>query len=444
MNRARILTAAVSLMATLTFAVAGCASVDTSARSVGDISIAGTTRVDLVTVSAPAPANPTIDVTVGIATLQTPQAIAKRRAAAASRSQSTGPRPAGVLAKVFVRPGDHVKKGQLVAVLDDRMLRVGVTLAEAAYRKSVAQSGLMAANASDLRDQRVAVYDARTLLRTQQTLLTTQGSKLAGQATAMKAQVPQLEAALKGLLGAKAGLAAQLAQAEKAAQSPSPPPGIQQTIAGLQAAIGKVDAQIAQVSGAVAGIQAALPKMTGALVQITTGMGKMAQAKALIATGLAKMADGITQLEQTSAVIKIASRAQAAGIDLAQLALDHANMRSPVDGTVVSALPTGQVAMVGAPVVIIRPDTRVLVDAFLSPEQAVRVRAGDAATVTLDSIREPLRGTVDTIWPTAEFPPNSYPTPIVHLSNVVRVTVSVPATDLPMGVPADVVITPTR
>lgn len=445
MTRRSSLTAVAAASLAAVLALSGCGS---AVGASGPISVAGTTRVDLVTVSAPAPSDPVVDVTVGIAKLQTPQLIAQRRrqaqAAKAAAASLMTPRPAGVLARVEVRPGDRVKKGQVVAVMDDAALRLGVALAEAGYRRSVAQSELMAANADELRDQRSQVYDARATLASQESMLSGQKDRLTGQAAAMEAQLPKLRAAQAGLRSARSGLGAQLAQAEKAAQSPTPPPGIQQVIAKLKGAIAKVDAQTVQVSGALSGIEAALPKMRSGLAQMRTGLGKMDAAKGQIRTALSKMADGIDQLEQTSDVLSIAARAQSAGVDIAKLTLADAVLRSPVAGTVVSAQPAGQLAMVGAPVVTIRPDRDVAVDIYLAPEQAARVKAGDRATVTLDSIKEPLKGAVATVWPSAEFPPNAYPTPIVHLTTVERVTVTVPDKTLPLGVPVDVVISPSK
>ncbi len=444
MTRRRTSLAGVSLLFAAALAVAGCASASASGASTGDITVAGTTRVDLVTVSAPAPSTAGIDVTVGIAKLQTPVLIAARRKAASASAASRAARPAGILTSVTVRPGDTVKKGQVLARLDDRMLRVAVDDAEAASRKAVATADTMKANASTLRDQRSTVLDARSLLLQQQTLLSTQSGKVASQIDQIKTKIGQLTAALEGLRAARATLAGQLAAAERAASSPTPPPGIQKVIGGLKAALGKVDAKIGQLEGALAGLNAALPQLEAVSAKMAQGATQMVTAKATIATALSKMADGIDQLEQASSTMKIAAKAQSAGVDLARFALDQATMRAPVDGTIVSALPAGQLAMVGAPVVVIRPRTAVLVDAYLSPDQVSRVKAGDKADVTLDSLPKPLPGRVKTIWPSVEFPPNNYPTPIVHLAYAVRVTVEVPDQRLPLGVPADVVIHPSR
>lgn len=97
--------------------------------------------------------------------------------------------------------------------------------------------------------------------------------------------------------------------------------------------------------------------------------------------------------------------------------------------------------MVGAPVVVMRPAGDTLVDTYLTRDQLAGVHVGTSADVSLDSVHGVLQGSVHAISANEQFPPSNYPTQIVHLSRVVRVTVSVPDT-LPLGVPADVVIRP--
>ncbi len=445
MKRRTTLLAVLSLFVAGTLAISGCASAAASgSSSAGDITVAGTTRVDLVEVAAPAPSVSPIDVTVGIASLQTPQAIAARRRAASAKTPARGQAPAGMLTAVNVRPGDTVKKGQILAQLDDRLLRVALDNAEAASRRAVAGADTLKANASTLRDQRATVRDARSQLLTQQSLLNSQS----GQVSAKLDQVNGQIAAANGQLGQdnarRAYLVAQLAAAQRQAASPKPPADIKDTIASLNSQLADVGKDIGKTQAMLGMLNAALPQLEAAMAKMGQGAAQMSAAKAKIATALSKMSDGIDQLDQASSTAKIASAAQAAAIESAKAALDAATLRSPADGVVVSALPAGQVAMVGAPVVVIRPKTDVLVDVYLAPDQATRVRAGDPAEVTLDSLPAPVKGSVNTVWPGVQFPPNNYPTPIVHLADAVRVTVSVPQQNLPLGVPVDVVIHPTR
>jgi hypothetical protein len=91
-------------------------------------------------------------------------------------------------------------------------------------------------------------------------------------------------------------------------------------------------------------------------------------------------------------------------------------------------------------VIVIRPNAGTLVDAYVDPADIARVKLGMSADVSMDSVRGELEGEVRRVWPDEEFPPSNYPTKIVHLSRVVRVTVAVNDDALPLGVPADVVI----
>ena len=420
-------------------AVSGCTA-SASAAS-GSIAVTGFTRVDPVVVAAPALARPALDVTIGIAKLQTPALIMARRKAA-SGPRPRGPVVAGVLREVRVRPGDAVKKGQIVAVFDDRMLRLGVDSAQAAYRKALAAADTMNATADDLRTQRAEVRTARRTLLDQQELLSTGSTKLEGQLAQLKAQIPQLETAAAGLSGARAGLAAKLAHAEKLAASPTPPPGIAAVVAQLKGALAQVDGKAATVHAALAKLRAAVPQLTAVLAKMAAGSAAMAGAKTQIASALSQMADGISQLDNAGSVLRTAAGAQSTGVAIARRDLKEATVLSPVDGLVLSARPSGQTVIVGAPIAVIRPRGEVLVDVYLSPAQVSRVKVGDRAQVTVDSIAGTVAGRVSSIASVVSFPPANYPTPIVHLADTVQVTVAVPATRIPVGVPADVVIQP--
>jgi multidrug resistance efflux pump len=421
--------------------LAGCAT-GASASVGGPISVAGFTRVDPVIVAAPALAQPTLDITVGIASLQTPALVAARRRKAATGVSARGPVVAGVLKDVRVRAGDMVRKGQVVAVFDDRMLLLGVDSATAAYRKAVASADTMKSTADDLRDQRAKIRTARRTLLAQQALLGTTAGKLRGQLAQLRTQTSQLEAAQARLRAARSDLAAKLALAEKLASSPTPPPGIAGMVAQLKSALAKVDGRLAAISGALPKLRAAVPQLTGALAKMAAAGPALAAAKAKIASALSKMADGISQLENASKVIGIAAAAQSTGVSIARYAVSQATIVSPVDGVVLSVRPSGQTVVVGAPIATIRPKGDVLVDAYLAPDQVSRVKVGDRADVTVDSLSGTLAGRVSAIGTGVEFPPANYPTQIVHLANAVHVTIAVPYASAPIGVPADVVIHP--
>lgn len=302
----------------------------------------------------------------------------------------------------------------------------------------------MLANADDLRDQRTTVRDARSQLVSQQQLLGEQKTKLTAQLAQMKSQQPKLEAALGSLRAARADLQAKLEAAEKLAASPTPPPGIAQAVAQLKGAIAQLDGKLVALETGLGQLKAAIPQIEAGLAKMQTGEVAMADARTKIADALSQMADGIDQLENAHDVMRVAARAQAVGVDIARFTREQTTLRAPADGLVLSALPAGQLAMVNAPVVVIRPLGAVLVDVYLAPDVAARVKAGDSADVTTDSLSETFAGRVQTVWPMVQFPPNNYPTTVTHMANAVRVTVAVEDDRLPVGVPADVAIHPSR
>jgi multidrug resistance efflux pump len=322
------------------------------------------------------------------------------------------------------------------------MLRAGVESAQAAYRRSIATADTMKSSASELRDQRAKIRSARRTLLSQQAMLNTQSGKLRSQLVQLQAQIPQLEGAQAKLVAAQGDLKAKLAEAEKLAASPTPPPGIGDVVAQLRGALGKVTGQLAGVRAALVKLRAAVPQLKAVLGKMSAGSAAMASAKAKIASALSKMSDGISQLNSASSVLRMAAAAQSTGVAMAKYALSQATVVAPTDGVVLSARPTGQTVVVGAPIATIRPAGDVLVDVYLSPEQAARVKVGDPAEVTVDSVKGAVPGRVSVVGTTVEFPPANYPTQIVHLANTVHVTVSAPGTSLPVGVPADVVVRP--
>ncbi len=424
--------------------VAGCAT--RAGAGSGGIAVAGETRADLVSVAAPGLSTPALDVTVGIARPQqgagipdisasvskavsakSQSAAAQQRAAAAAGAR---PVPAGLLATVTVVPGSIVHEGQVVAVFDTRLLDLGVANAQAAYRRQLAQADALSSQASELRDQRGSVREQRAKLIEAQAQLESTLAQAETGMSQLKGGVAQLSAQVaadgKALAAAEEQLAATPAGPAHDALA-SQVAGLKQKIAAEQARLAKLQAQLQQV-------EAGVPRLRQGLAQAQAGRGR-------IASGLSQLTDAIGQLESGSEIVRAYASAQAVAVELARAALSQGTLRAPCDGVVVGAMHSGEVAIVGAPVVAVRPAGPTLVDSYLTSAQLAGVRAGVPADVALDSVRGVLNGRVRDVGANEEFPPSNYPTQIVHLSRVVRVTVSVPET-LPLGVPADVVIRP--
>ncbi|TLM68390.1 MAG: HlyD family efflux transporter periplasmic adaptor subunit, partial [Actinobacteria bacterium] len=131
------------------------------------------------------------------------------------------------------------------------------------------------------------------------------------------------------------------------------------------------------------------------------------------------------------------------GIEVANAKVAQATVVAPCSGIVTEARRAGTLAMAGAPLVRVRADGPTRVDTFVTPEQLAEVRLGVAAEVGFDSnaAGAPLPGRVTRIAETAEFPPTSLATPIVHMTRVVRVTVTIDDGGwAPPGTPVDVTL----
>lgn len=399
----------------LAFAVAlltvpGLTGCGTTARS-DVIAVAGDTRYDPVTVQAPQITTPTLDVTLGFSQIETGTTAAFARTstrqgtprgqqpgAVGQQQGATGagglaPRAAGRLVSVPVKAGDHVRAGQVVAVFDDSLLRLGVDVATAAQRKATADVDVLNQRLDDLATAQDQLATARA----------------------------QLNAGLAKLIAGRQALTSALAQLERLAALPPAmrPPGSPPNPAALLAQLRKQ------------------------LALLDTGFAQAAAGQAKLASARAQLADAKQQLRDLRELAHILAQASYIRVQVAKYNLDAAVVRSDVNGVIQSAVPAGTVAMVGAPIVVIRKDGPTNVDVYLSPEYALRVAVGDRAEVRLDSLLgRAIEGRVTRVWPEETFPPTSYPTDIVHLSRVVRATVTVDERELPLGVPADVVITP--
>lgn len=404
----RVRREALLVAAAVLLQLAGCA------RSASDdISVSGQTRVDLVTVSAPRLDSPTADTAVGIARQQPPDARDRSGAsalsvmmkassyrahnvAAAAAAAARRPSVAGTLGTVTVQPGDVVRKGQVLARFDDRLLKLAVGNAEAAERAAAAKGDVLASQVADLHNLRASVGRKGR-------------ARLAAGQSQLDSKRFELQAKLAAAIQAKAALPRLL-------QVPHPTPEQRQAVS----------------------LAMALPQLRAAGRQLDAAQSRIDAGREKLESALAKMTDGIRQLESACEVARAAAGIPAVGVHAAKAALDQATIIAPCDGVVMRAMQAGEVAIVGAPVVTIRPTGPTLVDTYLEPGQAACVKAGASADIALDSLPE-VHGRVWTVSSRLESPPSNYPTQIVHLSRVVHVTVSVPET-LPIGVPVDVVI----
>jgi len=293
---------------------------------------------------------------------------------------------------VYVSPGDHVKAGQPLAQLETTALQLGLQQAQTASAKAHADVPVISDNLA-------------TLSTAAGKLLTAKG---------------QLSTAKAKLLAGRAQLVAQLALLEQMAAHlpPGPlPPG--------------------QPNPAVL-----IPQLKAALAQLDAGQAQLSAAAGKLATASSQLSTAKQQLSNARELLRILADAQDIGVALAQLRLSQATIVSPVDGVVIEARQAGEIAMVNAPIVRIRPDGAREVDTYLTSDQLAQVKVGTPVEVTYDSAPGVIvRGSVARMAGFSVVPPTSFPTDIVHMTRATRVTVSLEGSStVPYGTPVDVTI----
>jgi hypothetical protein len=308
---------------------------------------------------------------------------------------------------------------------------------------------------------RVLNNNIDTILDNQDKLATGRAQLATGKAQLATGRV-QLAKAKTVLLKAKAGLLAGQKQLLKAKASR---PQLQAALAGLKAqaavtppgpALQAIQAQIAKLEGLLASIAPGLAKVKAGLAQVNAGQAKLAAAEAKLAAGAAKLATAQAQLataadalhtarQQTVKArdyVRIIASGVNVGVVLAQAKRDQATIVSPVSGWVTQAAVKGTVAMVGAPLFRIAPDDPPLVDTYISGDRLGTVHVGTAADITFDSgDGKVAHGTLQTIASSAQYPPTSFTTDIVHMTRTVKLTFRIDSGEAPpVGTPVDIAI----
>jgi len=171
------------------------------------------------------------------------------------------------------------------------------------------------------------------------------------------------------------------------------------------------------------------------------GKAQIAAGKAQLATGASALRKARKQLEKAEDVLGHVADGQDILIDVAKYRVKQATLYAPVSGVVTQARTAGTVAMVGAPLVRIVPDAprRSTRTCSRSAPRRQRRRLGDRE-LRLEHERASA-GRVTQIAPQAQFPPTSFPTSIVHMTNTVQIQVTLDnGAWAPPGTPVDLTI----
>lgn len=363
----------------------------------GHLLVAGDVRTTVYVVRAPAVTAPAPDYTVGLPASSSAKPATRKPSSQGGTARSVA--VSGMLRDMLVAEGDHVTKGQKLASLDATMLDLGVEQARTAAARAHANVEVMGANLDTLADNR------STLASTRAKLISTLVTLRSGRAD-LAAQL----AALQALVGRTGAASASASTA--ASTTPTGPPDPAALIAKLKAAIARMDAGI---------------------VELEAGIAKLDRGAATLSSARAQLVDARDLME-------ILADGQDVGVRVAQARRDAATIVSPIDGTVLFAHASGVTVMVGVPLVRIRPDGPALVDTYLTPEQLAGVRPGSAATVDWDSnAAGPVPASVTIIGDISQYPPTGFPTSVVHMTQTVRVTVSLHSdSGPPAGTPVDI------
>lgn len=348
------------------------------------------------------------------------------------------------VAEAAVREGDRVTAGQPVVLLDDRLLRARLTIAEADAEVARAQAQALAARqreaddaARELADKRVDVTDAIAELKQKRSEV----KQAIKQLTSTRAKLTKQRAALRKQRDQLIGQRKQLQQKLAALPPGAPtPPELEAALATLNQGIGQLDAGLKKLDAGLAKLAKGLKQAKTGLAKLNTGLAKATDGLAKLDDAAADLRDARAQLSRLQRLADVAVDTAAVGVDLAKTQLDQAAVAAPRDGVVVTVAAAGDRLAPGATLATIRPDVPSRLVSWLSPAQAAAVCVGDAASVQTDW-GQTAAAEVTRIAPAADFPPTSQATDETHLTRAFAIELGASA-ELPAGAPVTVSLQP--
>ena len=294
---------------------------------------------------------------------------------------------AGRIREITVREGDHVKVGQLIAVIDDEQVNAReeqeeskVQQAEARLRSAQQQVSVLQAQ---LEESNIGVDQAKVDAQ--------------GRVSQAEAQVAQAEAEL-----AKAE--ADYSQAHYDEERYS-----------TLAKDGDVPERTGRQARTTAEAHAAAVRAARRQVDVARGSLMMAKANLSNAAMRTSQATAIRQqiLQAQSEISAAQAEEEHARAKLKEVQADRSDLQivAPIEGTVATrAAEPGEVVAAGTPLVTVVDLNAVYLRGFIPEGEIGRVRTGQTARVYLDSAPgKPLEAVVSRIDPEASFTPeNTY------------------------------------
>lgn len=342
-----------------------------------------------------------------------------------------GSKVAGRIEQVTVREGADVKKGQLLAKLDDDEVRAQLSGAEAKLRSAQQQEQNAQLQINVLESQ---IAEARLKLRQSQ-------GDTSGRVSQAEAQVAS---AIAQLRQAEAQVTEAQAQLELARQDRDRYAQLSQQGASSQQRFDQANASFRTAQATLVSRQAAV---TAAQRQVNAAQGQLTQSQSTTLNpdiNQAQVARLNTQLEQSRAQLA-AARADVANAKAArqqiQAQLNYLTVNSPIDGVVTArSVEPGVVVSAGKVLLSLLNLNTVYLRGYVPEGEIGRVRVGQRARVFLDSAPDrPLDAHVSAIDSQASFTPENIYFRQDRVQQVfgVRLTIDHPGGFAKPGMPAD-------
>ena len=286
----------------------------------------------------------------------------------------------GVIAAILVHNGDHVRQGQVLLRLDDRVSGADARLSEVTVDQLLAQQARAEAERLGLPTLTVppelgdgAGPDALRAIADERRLLALHRSEAAGMQAQLMARIAQDNAQIRGFAAQMTALREQRRLIERERQGVrdlwdkqlvtiSRMNQLDRTAADLDGSIGAMEAQIAQT-------RARITEAHEQAIEVTQSR------RAAAGNELAQINTALNQ-QQIRRVSASDNRERSA-------------VRAPCDGTVdkLAVAASGDVIRPAEPVMDIVPDhDAMVVEAMISPADIDQVHVGDAAQIRLSSL----------------------------------------------------------
>lgn len=332
-----------------------------------------------------------------------------------SDDATIAPKTSGKIKEIKVREGDHVKAGDIIAVLDDEQLRARVDQANAAVTQAEARVRRAQQQILILQSQKdssnLGVEQAKTDAQGRVNQAEAQILQVQSQISQAQSQVAQTEAQLEQ---AKTNLQQARYDEEKARRLFNSGDVSEKqyrqakTVADAQENV--VKAQQKQVDVARNGLNIVRNSLKVAQAALTTAKANLAN-PSIRASQTATIEEQITQAQSDIDAANADAERARAQLREAEANRGDLNIVAPFDGTIAtrSAEP-GEVVSAGAAIATIVNFDAVYLRAYVPESEIGKVKVGQSARVFLDSNpNQPIEAEVSRIDPEATFTPeNTY------------------------------------